>query len=120
LSASQAAAVRRDAQYVLTRLRTDLGASAVGRLDQSRAYSQADLDLWFALSAFADNASIYEQIAASGGNRDAAVLAGRSLAAAARRVDTAMQNTRASAQTQNAWAAVRRQITSIDSSAQGY
>jgi len=51
----------------------------------------------------------------NGGNRDAAVLAGRSLASAARRVDTAIQTARASAQVQNSWNAVRRQITTIDS-----
>ena len=45
---------------------------------------------------------------------DAAVLAGRALAGAARRVDGAMQNARPSAQVQNAWAGLRRQITTID------
>lgn len=114
LSPSQAAIVRRDAQLLVTRQRTGLGASGVGRLNPSRGYAQGDLDLWFALSAFADNASIYEQIVTNGGNSEAAVLAGRSLAGAARRVDTAMQNARASAQVRNAWAAVRRQIASLD------
>jgi hypothetical protein len=114
LSASQASAVRRDAQTLVSRLRSDLTASGVGRLDPSRAYAQGDLDLWFALSGFADNASVYEQIVSNGGNRDAAVLAGRSLAGAARRVDSAMQSARTSAQLQNGWASVRRQIATID------
>jgi peptidoglycan hydrolase-like protein with peptidoglycan-binding domain len=114
LSASQASAVRRDAQYLVTRLRTDLAVSSAGLLDPARTYTQSDLDLWFALSAFADNASIYEQLVRNGGNRDAAVVAGPALAAAARRVDAAMQNARPSATLQNGWAAVRRQITSID------
>ena len=120
LSASQAAAVRRDADYAVTRIRTDLGASSVGRLNQTRAYSQTDLDLWFALSAFADNAAIYEQIVSGGGNRDAAVLAGRSLAASARRVDALLQNARTSAPLQNYWTAVRRQIATIDNTATTY
>jgi len=115
LTASEAAAVRRDAQLLVTRHRSALAASNTGRLNPSRAYAQGDLDLWFALSAFADNAAIYEQIVVNGGNRDAAVLAGRSLASAARRVDTAMQTARASAQVQNSWNAVRRQIAAIDS-----
>jgi peptidoglycan hydrolase-like protein with peptidoglycan-binding domain len=115
LTASQAAIVRRDAQLLVTRQRSELAASNVGRLNPSRAYAQGDLDLWFALSAFADNAAIYEQIVVNGGNRDAAVLAGRSLAIAARRVDSAIQNARASAQVQNSWNAVRRQIATIDS-----
>ena len=114
LSPTQAAIVRRDAQLLVTRQRSELGASTVGRLNPSRGYTQADLELWFALSAFADNASIYEQLVVNGENRDAAVLAGRSLANAARRVDAAMQNARASAQVQNTWLGVRRQIASID------
>ncbi|HEY3113398.1 MAG TPA: peptidoglycan-binding domain-containing protein [Gemmatimonadaceae bacterium] len=114
LSAEQASAVRRDAQYLVTRARTELAASGIGRLDPSRAYAQGDLDLWFALSAFADNASIYEQIVRNGGNPDAAVLAGRALASAAHRVDAAMQNARVSVQLQNGWAAIRRQVTTID------
>jgi peptidoglycan hydrolase-like protein with peptidoglycan-binding domain len=114
LSSAQASTVRRDAQALVTRLRSEIGSASFGRLDASRAYSQGDLDLWFALSAFADNAAIYEQIVTNGGNRDAAVLAGRSLAGAARRVDAAMQNTRVSTQVQSLWGGVRRQIATID------
>jgi peptidoglycan hydrolase-like protein with peptidoglycan-binding domain len=114
LTAAQASTVRRDAQYLASRYRSELGASSVGRLDPARAYAQGDLDLWFALSAFADNASIYEQIVTTGANRDAAVLAGRALANAARRVDSAMQSARASAQLQTGWSSVRRQITTLD------
>jgi hypothetical protein len=114
LSAAQASVVRRDAQILVSRLRNELAASGVGQLDPARAYAQGDLDLWFALSGFADNASIYEQIVTNGGNPAAAVLAGRALAGAARRVDGAMQNARPSAQVQNAWAALRRQIATID------
>jgi len=116
LSASQASVVRRDALSFASRLRSELGASSVGMLNASRAYSQADLDLWFATSAFADNASLYEQIVSTGGNRDAAVLAGRSLVAAAQRVDAAMQNARPSAYSTNAWASVRRQISTLGTS----
>jgi len=116
LTPAQASAVRRDAQQMLTRLRSELGTSGIGRLDPARAYSQADLDLWFAMSAFADNASIYEQIVNTGVNPNAAVLAGRALADAARRVDAAMPNVRVSPQLQNAWNATRQQITTIDSS----
>ncbi|MFL5468941.1 MAG: peptidoglycan-binding domain-containing protein, partial [Gemmatimonadaceae bacterium] len=72
LSADQASIVRRDAQSLVARERSELAASTVGRLDTSRAYAQGDLDLWFALSAFADNAAIYEQIVRNGGNADAA------------------------------------------------
>jgi len=114
LSPAAASAVRRDAQSIVARQRSDLAASSVGRLSSSRAYAQGDLDLWFALSAFADNALLYEQIVMSDTNHDAAVLAGRALVGAARRVDAAMQTARASAQIQNAWATVRRQINTLD------
>jgi hypothetical protein len=114
LSAAQASGVRRDAQSLVARFRSELTASGVGRLDPTRTYAQSDLDLWFALSAFADNASIYEQLVTNGGNRDAVVLAGRALAGAARRVDSAVQSARTSGQLQNSWAAIRRQLVTID------
>jgi peptidoglycan hydrolase-like protein with peptidoglycan-binding domain len=117
LTSAQAAALRRDAQTLLARERSDLGASGYSQLNANRAYAQTDVDLWFALSAFADNAAIYEQIVSSGSNRDAAVLAGRSLANAARRVDAAMQNARTTNQVQNAWMSIRRQMTTIDTGA---
>src|SRR3954463_7093814 len=116
LSAAQASALRRDAQNLVSRYRSELAASGMGRLDPNRAYAQGDLDLWFALSAFADNASIYEQIVASGNNRDGAVLAGRALANAARRVDSAIPNARSSTQLQNTWNTLCRQLTTIDTS----
>jgi hypothetical protein len=119
LSSAAASTVRRDAQNLVSRFRSELAASSVGRLGASRAYTQADLELWFALSAFADNASLYEQIVNTGGNPNAAVLAGRALASAARRVDSAMQGSRASSQTQSGWSTIRREISTIDT-AGGY
>jgi hypothetical protein len=116
LSPSQASAVRRDAQNLVARYRSELAASGLGRLDANRVYTQGDLDLWFALSAFADNTAIYEQIVANGSNRDGAVLAGRALASSARRVDSAISGARSSAQLQNAWSSLRRQLTTIDTS----
>ena len=114
LSAEEASAVRRDAQSAVSRLRSDLGVTGVGRLDVNRSYAQTDLDLWFALSAFADNASVYEQVVRNGGSRDAAVLAGRSFVNAAARVDAAIQAARTSSQFQGTWAAVRRSLTNIN------
>ncbi len=113
LSAAQAATVRRDAQNFVARVRSELSTSGLGRLNSSRAYSQGDVDLWFAASAFADNAGIYEQIVNNGSNSDAAVLAGRSLADAARRVDSAIQNARQSTTLQNAWYNLRQQISTL-------
>ena len=116
LATSDATTLRRDAQALLTRHRAELGASAVGQLNATRGYTQGDLELWFALSAFADNAGVYEQVVINGGNRDAAVLAGRALLGAARRVDAAMQSTRVSTQLQNGWASTRRRLSPIEGS----
>ncbi|MBA3673267.1 MAG: peptidoglycan-binding protein [Gemmatimonadaceae bacterium] len=114
LSSADASALRRDAQSIVARIRSELGASDVGRLNLERAYSQGDIDLWFAVSAFADNASVYEQLVHNGGNRDAGGLAGRSLVAAARRVDAAMQGARTSGQLQNAWTNVKQRMAVLD------
>jgi len=114
LSADAASALRRDAQSLVSRLRAELGSTGVGQLSATRAYAQGDLDVWFALSAFADNASIYEQIVRNGGNPDAAVLAGRALVGAANRVDAAAQTARMSSQLQGAWTQLRRQLAPLD------
>ena len=114
LSATAAATLRRDAQSLAARERSDLYISTVGRLDPRRAYSENDLELYFALSAFADNSSLYEQIVRTSGSTDGAMLAGRALVSAARRVDAAIQRTRPSTTVQNAWSNVRSQISSLD------
>ena len=114
LSAEQASTLRRDAQTIVARHRSELGASSVGRLESTRGYAQTDLELWFALSAFADNASLYEQVVRNGNNSDAVVLAGKALVSAARRVDNAMQSARVSTTLQNAWATVRRNVTALE------
>lgn len=115
VSGEAASAIRRDAQSVLAQLRADLGASSVGRLDATRAYAQTDLDLWFAMSALADNAGVYEQIVRNGTNRNAATFAGRALVASARRVDDAMRNARTSASLQSGWSALRGRLTALGS-----
>lgn len=114
LTAESASQLRRDAQSLVARHRTEIGASSVGALSANRGYTQADLDLWFALSAFADNASLYEQVIRSGTNQDATVLAGKTLAAAMRRVDTAMQAAQVSTALRNAWTTVRDRLTPLE------
>lgn len=114
LSPEAATTVRRDAQSLVSQVRADLGVSRLGRLDPARSYAQSDLDLWFALAAFADNASTYEEIVRTSGNGDAAVLAGRSLLSSARRVDAAMQSARTTGTVQGAWSNLRQQLTVID------
>jgi len=116
LSAEQASALRRGAQAMAGRQRQELSVSTVGRLDSRRAYAEGDIDLWFALSAFADNASLYEQIVRMSGNVEGSAVAGRSLLTAARRVDAALQQARPSPAIRNAWATTRRELAAIDPS----
>lgn len=115
LSASEALILRRDAQALVGRERQELSISSFGRPANNRTYAEGDIDLWFALSAFADNASLYEQVIQSGANATAAELAGRALVDAARRVDTAMQQARTSATVRNSWASIRTKLSGIDS-----
>jgi Putative peptidoglycan binding domain len=114
LSASDASLVRRNAQALVGRQRQELAVSGVARVNSRRAYAEGDVDLWFALSAFTDNASLYEQLVTGSGNVDASALAGRALVNAARRVDDAMQRARPSGAVQSGWASIRRQLGGID------
>lgn len=114
LSPEEAAIVRRSAQALVGRHRQDMGISTTGRLDGRRAYAESDLELWFALSAFADNASLYEQLVRVSGNVEGATLAGKALVGAARRVDAGLQRGRTSSQVQSAWASIRAQLAELD------
>ena len=114
LSTEAAATLRRNAQTLVGQERQDLAVTGVAQANARRSYATGDVDLWFALSAFADNASLYEQLVRGGGNTDAAALAGRALINAARRVDAAMQQARPSSAVQNGWTSVRRQLALID------
>ncbi len=114
MSAEEASQLRRTAQALVGRHRQDIAISTDGRLDSRRSYVEADVDLWFALSAFADNASLYEQLVRASGNTEGSAVAGKSLISAARRVDTAMQAARTTQQTQNTWAAIRSTLAGLD------
>lgn len=115
LTATEASTLRRNAQSIAARQRQDLAVTAAGRLNNSRI-GDADVDLWFALSAFADNASLYEQLIRSSSSNDAALMANRALINAARRVDTALSSSRATNTVRNAWATMRRDLSRLDSS----
>ncbi|MBC7789460.1 MAG: peptidoglycan-binding protein [Anaerolineae bacterium] len=114
LSPEEASLLRRGAQALVGRLRQDMGISTTGRLDARRAYAEGDIDLWFVLSAFADNASLYEQLVRVSGNVEGSALASKALVSAARRVDAALQRTRTSPQIQNAWSSIRAQLAELD------
>ena len=114
LSAADASTLRRNAQSIAARQRQDLSVTSMGRLNTR--LGDADVDLWFALSAFADNASLYEQIVRSSCTADASMMAGRALINAARRVDTTLAQSRASNAVRNSWNTIRMSLSNIDSS----
>jgi peptidoglycan hydrolase-like protein with peptidoglycan-binding domain len=114
LSPEEASIVRSGAQALVGRARQDMSISAAGRLDARRQYAESDIDLWFALSAFADNASLYEQVVRVSGNVEGSTVAGKALVAAARRVDAALQRARPSPQVQSAWSSIRVQLSELD------
>jgi peptidoglycan hydrolase-like protein with peptidoglycan-binding domain len=116
LSPEEASVVRRAAQALVGRLRQDLAISGTGRLDARRAYAEGDVELWFALSAFADNASLYEQLVRVSGNLEGSTQAGKALVSAARRVDAALQRAGTLPQIQNAWSSIRAQLGELDPS----
>ena len=110
LSAADVSTMRRDAQSVVAQQKLQITNGGFGR----RASSQADIDLWFALSAFADNASLYEQLVR--GNSGGLASAGPALINAARRVDQALLNARPSSTVQNSWASIRSRLAVLDGS----
>lgn len=114
LSPEEASLLRRGAQALVGRQRQDMAISTTGRLDARRAYAEGDVELWFALSAFADNASLYEQLVRVSGNVEGSALAGKALVGAARRVDAALQRARTSVQVQHAWSSIRAQLAELD------
>lgn len=116
LSTTDASLVRRNAQALVGRQRQDISVSGLAQIDARRAYGQGDVDLWFALSAFADNASLYEQVVRGSGNTDASVLAGQALVNAARRVDDAIQRAQPSGAVRNTWSSIRQQLGTLDQS----
>ncbi len=116
LTAEEASTMRRGAQALVGRYRQDMAVSATGRLDARRTYGEDDMELWFALSAYADNASLYEQLVRVAGNTQGSAAAGRALIGAARRVDAAMQRARGTQAVQSAWMSMRSQLTQLDPS----
>jgi peptidoglycan hydrolase-like protein with peptidoglycan-binding domain len=112
LSATEATTLRRNAQAVAASQRQNLSLGTSSRY--STRYSPADLDLWFALSAFADNASLYEQLTRMSNSNDA-FMANQSLITAARRVDSALQLARPTSSVRNSWTTIRNQLRNLDS-----
>jgi peptidoglycan hydrolase-like protein with peptidoglycan-binding domain len=114
MTIEEAASLRRNAQAIAARQRQDLAVGTTGRYSSTR-FADADVDLWFALSAFADNASLYEQVVRGGGTSAGSMMAGRALLNAARRVDSSISQARTSAAVRDAWVSIRSQLSDLDS-----
>jgi hypothetical protein len=115
LSSSEAASLRRAAQALSARERNDLSIGASGAMNTRRQYAASDVELWFALSAFADNAAVYEQVVTNATNGDGASAVTHALTSAARRVDAALAQANATSQVRTAWATIRQQLATIAS-----
>jgi peptidoglycan hydrolase-like protein with peptidoglycan-binding domain len=114
LAPAEAALVRRNAQTVVGRWREHLGVNAAGRLDPRRSYQPRELELYFALSGFADNASLYEQMVRLSGNAEGVTAASEALVASAERVDQALRGVSAPARITSMWQAVRDELGALD------
>jgi hypothetical protein len=120
MTSEEATSLRRDAQTVLTRERTALGINNNFRGQTGRNYSQAELEVLFALSAFVDNTTMYEQIVRAGPNEAPAVRAGRAVLNAARRVDAAIAaDGSVNADVRTMWSNIRRALTAFEAANPG-
>lgn len=114
LSPNEAALLRRNAQLVLARYRDQIGISTSQRLDARHFYGEGELALYFALSAFADNASVYEQMVRVSGNASGVAQASEALVGAGRRVDQNMTNVRLTRRVEAAWDGIQRLLQEMD------
>jgi hypothetical protein len=109
-----AAEMRRNAQVVATAWRDNLSITPAGRLAANRNYLPAELELYFALSAFSDATSLYEQMVRGAANPSGVEAATASLIGSARRVDMAFGAMRAPTRTVNLWRTVQTQLSALD------
>jgi len=114
LTPNEASYLRGLAEDLVARWRTSIGVTAGGRMDSRRLYEDSEVGLWFAFSAFADAAALYEQVVRTSGNVPGLAAAGAALVDSARNVDEAMVGMRIPARTQRSWDAVRQEMQILD------
>ncbi|HUF90336.1 MAG TPA: peptidoglycan-binding domain-containing protein [Gemmatimonadota bacterium] len=114
LTPGEASYVRGVAQDLVTRWRTALGVTAAGRMEGRQLYDEAEVELWFALSGFADAAGLYEQVVRASGNVQGVAAAGAALVGSARRVDAAMDRIEVPARLARSWTLVRQELGILD------
>ena len=83
-------------------------------MDGRRSYDEEEVGLWFAFSALADAAALYEQIVRASGNVPGVVSAGTALVDSARDVDAAVRPVQLPRPLQRTWDAVRAEIGVLD------
>jgi hypothetical protein len=110
----------RSAEIATARYREALGITTTGRLGARRTYDATELELYFALSAFTDNAGLYEQTVRVSGNALGVQAAGRALMMAADRVDQARLETQVPARVAAPWATVQDLLVALDSEYEAY
>ena len=115
LSPAAASVVRRNAQTLVGNWRDMIAVTPAGRLDPRRNYQAAELDLYFALSGFADNASLYDQMIRASNNNVGLAAAGQALVESARRVDTAMQRIGTPQRIVTSWRTIQNDLRVLDS-----
>jgi stage V sporulation protein SpoVS len=111
---AMAAEIRRNAQSLVAIWRDAIGVTPAGRLDPRRNYQTIELDLYFALSAFADNASLYDQMVRQSASAAGMTAVNQALMGSARRVDAAMQRLSVPSRTLNAWRNIQSSLSRID------
>lgn len=114
LTPNEASYLRGLAEDLVSRWRASIDVTAAGRMDSRRLYADDEVGLWFALSAFADAAALYEQVVRTSGNVPGLAAAGAALVDSARTVDEAMVGVRIPARTQRSWDAVREEMQILD------
>ena len=114
LTPGEASYVRALAQDLVTRWRTALGVTAAGRMEGRQLYDEAEVELWFALSGFADAAGLDEQVVRASGNVQGVASAGAALVSSARRVDAAMGRIEIPVRVARSWDVVRQEMGILD------
>lgn len=114
LTPNEAAYLRGLAEDLVSRWRTSIDVTAAGRMDGRRLYEDDEVGLWFAFSAFADAAGLYEQVVRTSGNVPGLTAAGAALVDSARTVDESMVGIRIPVRIQRSWDAVRQEMQILD------
>jgi peptidoglycan hydrolase-like protein with peptidoglycan-binding domain len=114
LTPNEASYLRGLAEDLVGRWRASIDVTAAGRMDGRRLYADDEVELWFALSAFADAAGLYEQVVRTSGNVPGLAAAGAALVDSARSVDEALVGLRVPARVQRSWDSVREEMQILD------